>query len=184
MIQMGSRFALRELTRGDHERLDELVGEFTDLRAYARYLTGMTMFRAGVEEALSEVDYQKTFGDWRPGFILSELRQDLRDLGHGVPDDAHPFDLPPDRDGLLGVLYVLEGSALGARLLVRRAAELGLNEGHGARHLAAQTSRPEAWREFVNLLDGRAPSGVERAAQAARRTFSSAIEAFGGAGPS
>ncbi|MGV3552441.1 biliverdin-producing heme oxygenase [Rhizobium sp.] len=182
MTDKGSRFSLRDLTRDDHERLDALVGDFTDDDAYARYLTGMTVFRDRVERRLSEIDYPHTFGEWRPGLIADELKQDLADLGHDVPDNATPFDLPLDRDGLLGVLYVLEGSSLGARLLVRRAAELGYSADHGARHLAAQTSRPQTWSTFVAMLDGLAPSGLEKAAQAARMTFAAAIDAFSGIG--
>lgn len=180
MIQKGSRFTLRELTRDDHERLDALVGEFTDRDAYIRYLEGMTAFRENVERRLAEIDDPQAFGGWKPGLISAELEQDLRDLGHDAPDAAPPFDLPLDRDGLLGVLYVLEGSALGARLLIRRAAELGFSAEHGARHLAAQTSRPESWTAFVTLLDGMTPCGVEKAAAAARMTFAAAIDAFSG----
>src|SRR5262245_40133704 len=143
MTHQGSRFALRELTRDDHERLDALVGEFSDTDAYGRYLEGMTAFRGAVERELADVDYPDGFGDWRPGLILSELKQDLQDLGRDPPEDGRSFDLPKDRESLLGVLYVLEGSSLGARLLVRRAAALGFSADHGARHLAAQTARPE-----------------------------------------
>jgi heme oxygenase len=182
MIQKGSRFTLRELTRGDHERLDALVGEFNDTAAYERYLEGMAAFRGSVEKRLANVDYPHSFGSWRPGLIGSELKQDLADLGHDGPAAAEPFDLPLDRDGLLGVLYVLEGSALGARVLVRRAAELGFSAEHGARHLAAQTSRPESWSAFVDLLDEMAPAGIEKAARAARMTFAAAIDAFSGIG--
>ena len=182
MIQKGSRFALRELTRDDHERLDSLVGEFTDESAYVRYLQGMAAFRGSVERRLAEIEYPQGFGSWRPGLIAAELKQDLQDLGQDTQGIAAPFDLPVDGDGLLGVLYVLEGSSLGARLLVRRAAELGFSAGHGARHLAAQTSRPESWASFVTLLDDIAPSGVEKAARAARLTFAAAIDAFSGIG--
>lgn len=183
MTQQGSRFALRELTRDDHEKLDDLVGEFSDTAAYARYLAGMTAFRGVVERRLADIDYPDSFGGWRPNFILPALRQDLRDLGRNVPSRAGAFDAPGDRESLLGILYVLEGSALGARLLVRRAAALGFSAEHGARHLAAQTSRPESWSFLVTLLDGiLTPAGLERAAHAARLTFCAAIDAFTGIG--
>jgi heme oxygenase len=180
MIHSKSRFILRDMTRGDHERLDALVGQFTDAPAYARYVNGMAIFRGGIEQGLASIDYPPHFDDWRPGLIASELMQDLRDLGHQTPDDVAPFDLPADDEGLLGVLYVLEGSALGARLLSRRAAELGFSAERGARHLAAQTSRPEAWNDFVILLERLDPMGIDKAAHAARRTFGAAYEAFNG----
>lgn len=182
MNHKDNRFALRDLTRGDHERLDALVGEFTDVESYMRYLEGMAAFRGGVERELSNIDYPDMFGTWRPAMIHHELAMDLADLGRHPPP-LQPFNLPVDLDGLLGVLYVLEGSALGARLLVRRAAAIGFTDGYGARHLAAQTADPQAWSRFVALLDAIAPQGLEKAARAARMTFAAAIEAFGGMRP-
>lgn len=178
MRQSGSRFVLRELTRSDHERLDGLVGEFNDTAAYLRYLGGMAAFRGSIERSLAAADYPESFDDWRPGLIFAELAQDLNDLGAQPPHQDVPFGLPADREGLLGVLYVLEGSALGARLLIRRAAALGFSADHGARHLTAQTSRPESWTRFVSLLDGLPAASIDRAAEAARMTFLAAIEAF------
>ena len=169
MNEAGNRFALRDLTRGDHERLDALVGHFGDSKSYTRYLEGMAAFRAPVERALLQADTSAILGEWQPGMVSAELAQDLRDLGRENVAAVGDFPLPADRDGLLGVLYVLEGSALGARVLVRRAAALGFTAEHGARHLAAQTARPQAWPQFVALLDSIGPEGMERAATAARR---------------
>ena len=84
MNEAGNRFALRDLTRGDHERLDALVGHFGDSTSYARYLEGMAAFRAPVERALSQIDYSERFGTWRPGLISAELTHDLRDLGRDI----------------------------------------------------------------------------------------------------
>lgn len=154
------------------------MGEFSDADAYGRYLEGMTAFRGAVERRLVDLDYPDNFGAWRPNFVLSELRQDLKDLCRGEPDPTQIFSLPADREGLLGVLYGLEGSALGARLLVRRTAAPGFSADRGARHLAAQTSRPESWSVFVTLLDGMTPAGFEKDAQATRMTFQAAIDAF------
>jgi len=180
MNEAVNRFALRDRTRGDHERLDALVGHFGDGNSYTRYLEGMAAFRAPVERALLRADLAQDIGDWQPAFISAELAQDLRDLGRNAVATDEDFLMPSDRDGLLGVLYVLEGSSLGARVLARRAAALGFTAGHGARHLAAQTARPQAWPQFVALLDTIGPMGVERAVEAARTTFAAAINAFGG----
>lgn len=182
MNETGNRFALRNMTRDDHERLDALVGHFGDRRSYARYVTGMAVFRGAIERKLANVSYPPSFGAWRPGAILPALLQDLADLAVVEPPVADRIDVPTDEAGLLGTLYVLEGSSLGARVLVRRAAALGFNAEHGARHLAAQTARPASWTEFVALLDGMASDEIERAAQAARMTFAAAIDAFGGIG--
>lgn len=178
MTQSGTRFALRDLTRSGHDRLDALVGEFNVTGDYTRYLDGMAAFRGSVEAALANVDHAGSFETWRPGLIVPELAMDLRDLGLQAPRENPAFDVPPDPEGLLGVFYVLEGSALGARLLASRAAALGFSADYGARHLAAQTSRPGAWPHLVSLLGGLSATGLERAAFAARMTFSAAIVAF------
>lgn len=53
----------------------------------------------------------------------------------------------------MGVHYVLEGSALGARVLCKQVAALGLNRDYGARHLWAQAATLESWRGFLNALN-------------------------------
>lgn len=51
----------------------------------------------------------------------------------------------------MGVHYVLEGSALGARVLCKRVASLGMHRKHGARHLWAQ-AESDTWRAFLDAL--------------------------------
>lgn len=52
----------------------------------------------------------------------------------------------------MGVHYVLEGSALGARILCKQVEALGLHREHGARHLWAQAETLLTWRGFLDLL--------------------------------
>lgn len=166
------------MTKGEHERLDSIIGEFFDADSYARYLRGMIAFREGVECRLTLVDFPDGFGRWWPGTILPQLKLDLIDLGQQTSYAPVIFDMPEDRSSLLGVLYVLEGSSLGARLLARRAAAIGYSPDFGARHLAAQTSRPDAWTALVGLLRDIAPTDTGKAVEAARMTFLAAIDAF------
>ena len=79
---------------------------------------------------------------------------------------------------LLGTLYVLEGSTLGARLLVRRAAALGLDETNGAEHLKKQSSDLGNWNAFAALLDSAEDVDDEMMARAAMATFAHALNAF------
>jgi heme oxygenase len=175
---LDGRIALRNMTKGEHEKLDSITGEFFDADSYMRYLRGMAAFREGVECGLGRVDFSDGFGRWRPGMILPQLKLDLMDLGHRTSYSPVIFDMPEDRAGLLGVLYVLEGSSLGARLLARRAAAIGYSPDFGARHLAAQTSRREAWTTLVGLLSDLDPADTGKAVEAARITFLAAIDAF------
>ncbi|MBX9455817.1 MAG: biliverdin-producing heme oxygenase [Rhizobium sp.] len=160
--------------------MDDLVGEFRDLASYVRYLEGMAAFRGGVEASLSGANIDEGQQGWRPGLIHRELADDIMDLGGRLPSRLPTFDPPTDDDSILGVFYVLEGSSLGARVLMRRAVALGLSPERGARHLAAQASRPGAWARLVTMIDGLSPAGLERAARASRMTFAAAIEAFSG----
>lgn len=90
--------------------------------------------------------------------------------------DPYPYDL--DEARLLGVLYVLEGSSLGAQLLVKQAALLGLSEHNGARHLASQTSDPKRWPAFVKILESNGATSTGDVARGAMDAFAAAVQAF------
>ncbi|MGE4341066.1 MAG: biliverdin-producing heme oxygenase, partial [Pigmentiphaga sp.] len=65
-----------------------------------------------------------------------------------VPGDT--TDIPT----ALGWLYVAEGSNMGAALLRKEVAKIGLLDDHGARHLApAPTGPAPHWRAFTAALD-------------------------------
>ena len=115
---------------------------------------------------------------WRFLPVSHLLRDDLSDLGEPGPHahDPYPYDL--DEARLLGVLYVLEGSSLGAQLLVKQAALLGLSEHNGARHLASQTSDPKRWPAFVKILESNGAASTGDVARGAVDAFAAAVQAF------
>ena len=157
-------------TRDLHDRLDQAIGGLDDAAAYRDFLTGSYRFRAVIEPALTQVGLQVQ----RLAVLIA---QDLADL-----DQARPA-LPgsPDLAGpaaQAAACYVLEGSALGARLLARRAAHIGFTADHGARHLAAQTASPHRWRQFLDWLESLDISAGQAAA-AARDVFGVALHAYG-----
>lgn len=76
----------------------------------------------------------------------------------------------------LGVLYVLEGSSLGAKLLRRDADKLGFDAHFGARHLAKQDSA--SWKDFVARLDQCTAEDLASATEAAHATFAMATKAM------
>jgi heme oxygenase len=171
------RFALRERTAEAHAALDQLVGRLDSLERYAGYLRGMIAFRAPVEEIFAECPVPGL----RPNSLAPALRTDLADLGLAAPTAEvrpalHPHST--SASGRLGILYVLEGASLGARLLYRDARALGLSERYGARHLAQQAADTVSWRAFLALL-GRSPAfDLDRAASAALATFNLAHRAL------
>ncbi|MBW9054424.1 biliverdin-producing heme oxygenase [Rhizobium mesosinicum] len=178
MTQKTNRFILRERTNDVHATLESAVGQFSDAETYIRYLRGMMTFRETIERQLVSAAASVVIHGWLPGEIAPLLRKDLEDLGQIKPKAASSFDLPNDRQGLLGVLYVLEGSGLGARVLTRRAEKLGYSPSFGARHLASQISRADSWNSLLGLLDEIATSDIDRTVQAARMTFKVAIDVF------
>jgi heme oxygenase len=170
------RWQLRERTATAHQELDALVGEFDSDASYRRYLTGTAAFRLGVEPWLASAVLPAN-DTYHPSEIGPELREDLAELGLSVPA---PVPLAVDRSpsATLGVLYVLEGSALGAQLLVKRAAALGFDGMHGARHLVRQTHSLQGWRGYLKLLDEAEPFDMDACIAAATATFDTALKAF------
>jgi heme oxygenase len=141
------RSLLRTRTAATHERLDAKVGHFSDIASYSSFAWHSLRFRAAMEPALA-----RPVNGWSVDPLSALIRLDLRDLGTAVPTDdrtAPWFDAPQS----IGAAYVIEGSALGARLLLRRAAALGLNDTFGARHLARQSADHGRWRDFLAVLD-------------------------------
>lgn len=142
------RSALREHTADSHGRLDRAVGLFDTIAHYQSYLQRTQAFRQVMEAELTG------FESWSIAGLGALAGQDLTDLD--TPRLAPlPFAGAQNSHGFrLGMIYVLEGSGLGARILVKRAAELGLGASYGARHLAAQTEDPARWKSFLALLEG------------------------------
>ncbi len=189
----GRRFRLRAVTAESHTRLEAATGAgekpdgvFASVPAYLRYLHVMHSVRARLEADLDSAGAAGVFARWPDRKIALVLADDIRDLG-GVPAVPHKPDpheagaaAPMSAGAMLGVLYVLEGSSLGARLLSRLASAAGLGPEFGARHLFAQASDPQAWRDYVAILDTAVLSEVEEAEceRAASRTFEEFAEAF------
>ena len=161
------RFALRDRTAGAHAALDAAVGPLASEAAYRRYLRGLHCFRAPVERAIAG---QRD----APPALAPLIAADLAEIGLAAPEPPARFPAPGSASARAGVAYVLEGSALGARILYRQARALGRDP----RHLAAQTADPRAWAAFCARLEQAEDFDLEAAAAAALETFAFAREAF------
>lgn len=171
------RFALRKRTQAAHERLDAAVGGFDTVEEYRRYLIGLSTFRSAMDGALRRVAWPAGWS-WRPTLLAGSLASDAIDLGlPAIEQIRTDMDLS-ERSVLLGALYVLEGSTLGARVLRQRAARIGLNDNFGARHLADMSNDMAHWHSFLVLLDEAVDFDVERAAASANAVFTLAIQCF------
>lgn len=171
------RNQLKQATAAAHQSLDDLIGVFDSEQAYRRYLVGMARFRLPIDGWLGTQAMPVELEDWRPGIYDREMRQDLADLDLDIPEPMHPF-APPPGNGLLGLLYVLEGSALGARLLAKRAEKLGYTDCFAARHLFSQARNLSNWPAFSSRMERVCVYDQQAAAAWANTAFDYARRAF------
>jgi heme oxygenase (biliverdin-IX-beta and delta-forming) len=123
------------------ERVVPLMSPDLDRAGYAGYLSAMYSVHEPVEQALSVlVGFEAAVPDFAERKKLPLLARDLEALAVGAPGRAPPARLPPldtVAEGL-GVLYVLEGSTLGGRILSRHLSKtLGISPSAGGAYLAS-----------------------------------------------
>lgn len=165
------RSALRARTASSHQELDQAVGHFGDLASYGAFAINSFRFRQGVEAALADAP-----PGWAVDPLAPVIARDLTDLDLNVPPSA-PAPAIDTSAQRLGAAYVLEGSSLGARLLVREAKKLGLSEIFGARHLAQQAGDHDRWRRFMAELET-TPASHDEVIAAAEATFRFALSIY------
>lgn len=167
----GALAQVRAATRGTHEALDALLPfGLRHLADYRRYLAALRPLAEWL--ALGwRPGWPAQLACWHDAARLDALRHDVRALG--LPADPGPGPRPAATPAeWLGGCYVIEGSALGARLLSRHLDRLapGAPEVAGARRfLDHLTADPVRWRRFSRLLDG-LPAGQAGDAVAGART--------------
>ena len=119
------RSILRDATAADHARLDARLGalDLCTMAGYRRFLEINAAAVLPLEQSLLAAGVRELLPDWddrsRTGALLADLAR-LR----GVPRRLDAPDLP-DRFAMLGTLYVLEGSRLGAAYLLRTVRQCG-----------------------------------------------------------
>lgn len=154
-----------------------MVGPIGSAERYRAFVSASYAHRQAVEDYLQKVAWAGLAGGWRPTRITELIAQDLADLRLATPP-VEPLRLSNDIACGIGVAYVLEGSALGARLIARMAADLGFGASHGARHLAGQERGLANWRDFLGLVEGLDWIDRDIAAGAASATFDHAARAM------
>ena len=150
---------LKALTHVTHEGVDRSImsaASFADLEKYSRFLGVQYLFHHDVAALYEDARLQALFPDLVQRRRLALVEADLTDLGFEIPEATDPVFAPGavDLPTALGWLYVAEGSNMGAALLRKEAAKLGLSDTHGARHLAPAAEGPAPhWRAFTAALD-------------------------------
>lgn len=169
---VGALAQVRQATRATHEAIDALLPTgLRELGAYRRYLGALLPLL----EWLGGGDRSGWPGPvraWDDGQRLEALRADCAALGV----EPTPASTAPAADWpyWLGGAYVIEGSALGARLLARDVTALaGDHPGvFGARRFLDHITRdPPRWGRFVRLLDALPDRHAGAAASGARDGF-------------
>jgi heme oxygenase len=121
---------------------------------YSRYLHATLLARSSMELRLAANGVADLYPIWPRRQIRQLVEMDLVDLGpmaEHEPADADHTAMSPG--AILGALYVLEGSALGARVIARRVEAIGMGPTFGGRHLTQQSAEPTAWPTFLGLLE-------------------------------
>jgi heme oxygenase len=164
---------LKRLTAGAHAQIETLIhvearlGCRDDYRMLLERFWGLHL---PLEAALAELDWRGSGLSMAERARVPMLRADLMALGH-VPHTLAALPLCPalppldSRAAALGCLYVLEGSTLGGRIVLKQLrSSLGLTPASGAAFYAGHGARTGTlWRAFVEALD----AGVETAAEQA-----------------
>ena len=176
------RAMLRDHSRSAHRHLDSMLeGGIRSEGAYHAYLMGMERLLRACDAGLASVALSPPWAGWRQGLAerLRALAADLASLR--VPPSGATRPLEIDGAGeAIGVLYVLEGSALGARRLAMDAAELGFDGANGAAFLDHHARDGRNWPRFVEQLDSLPVALAPDLRAGALAAFALAVEAFGG----
>ncbi len=174
------RARLRAETRAGHARVDAAFAGF-DLRkpqGYGDFLQAQAAVLPALEAAVA-AHAAAWLPDWEARRRTPALTQDLAKLGRSAPAAAEIRAAGPQAS--LGALYVLEGSRLGARLLL---AEVRAGPDPAVREATAYLAHGEGrrlWPSFLEVLEreGEDPEAATAGALAAFALFEAAARRGG-----
>lgn len=171
------RDRLRAATAKDHAALDAVALTF-DIESpsgYGRFLSASAVALTPLELALERAGVGAWLGDWPDRSRRAALSSDLVALGLAPPVTA--AEPTPSRGFGVGLLYVLEGSRLGARFLARRVRRSapGLPTGY-----LGHGDEADLWRSFLGWLEAQPKVGLrtDEALAGARYGFQCFSAAF------
>ena len=166
---------LRASTADLHADVDALFAPLVahGFAGYRSFLLRSAAALLPLEHALGAARVEAVCPDWPIRSRSSALRSDLTDLALAEPDHVPVADMRGPAF-LLGALYVLEGSRLGAHVLLKDALKTLPNEAHAAtRYLAHGRGQP-LWPTFLQQLEA-----SDSARDALAETIAGARAAFG-----
>jgi heme oxygenase len=146
-VRSEARTRLRAATAPAHAEVDRIFSRFdlsnpSDYRAFLVAHAG-ALFPV---ETWLETCAPDVVADWPARRRTHQLTTDLAALGEALPLTI-PFEAAASPAGIIGVLYVVEGSRLGGRVLARR-----LAPGLPATYLSPSADSP-SWPALLQRLD-------------------------------
>jgi heme oxygenase len=168
------RERLRDATNASHAGVDACAGRMRvdTSHGYARFLSTQASVVFPLEDALERAGVMRVLPDWRERRRSEALSTDLGEIGANcIPMRAPVFESDA---ALLGAAYVLEGSRLGARIILSRVSSSAtryLRHGEGCR----------LWPTFLDVLESnedvrRHPEAAEYTARLVFAMFAQAME--------
>jgi heme oxygenase (biliverdin-IX-beta and delta-forming) len=149
----GLREKLKQSTAAAHRQLDGTFSGFdlTSASGYRRFLEASAAALLPLEAALERAGVETILPDWPERVRSKAIAADLAVLG----GQARPLCAvkPLSRNAVLGATYVLEGSRLGAKYLMRAIAEHGDPLILAATNYLGHGAGQPLWRTFLARLE-------------------------------
>ena len=168
------RRMLRAATADLHAAVDTKFSvDFDSNRgAYTQFLMALGSVVPPLETALEVAGVDQLLPDWPQRRRAPALRSDLATLDLAVPAPL-PVAPPQGTANLFGMLYVLEGSRLGSKLLLRRALASPDPKVRSATRYLEHGSGCDLWHPFLERLEASAAvaSSPNTAIAGAREAF-------------
>lgn len=167
----GLRERLREATSAAHRDLDAQLSGFdlTSPAGYRRFLQASAAALLPLEAALVAAGVERIFPDWIERSRSAAIIADLWCLGSSVP---RTVPVPPlTSSGVLGTMYVLEGSRLGAKFLLKSVTDAADPRLSGATGYLGHGAGKRLWQSFLTKLATEEPRDGDEVIVAARTAF-------------
>ncbi|WP_461625772.1 biliverdin-producing heme oxygenase [Bradyrhizobium sp. 25ACV] len=167
----GLRERLRDATAAAHRELDAQLSSFdlTVLAGYRRFLQASAGALLPLEAALVAAGVARIFPDWPERSRSAAIAADLGRLGSAAQSTVSVPPLTPS--GVLGTMYVLEGSRLGAKFLLKEVAEAADLRMTEATSYLSHGAGKRLWQSFLSKLQSEEACDEVEVIAAARNAF-------------
>ncbi|NEU11124.1 biliverdin-producing heme oxygenase [Methylobacterium sp. BTF04] len=168
------RATLRQATAEAHARLDTgwEAHDLTQRSAYVAFLSSMAVALVPLEATLEAAGVEGVLPDWPVRRRSAALLSDLAGLSAPpIAKTSDPGDCSPGE--IAGILYVLEGSRLGGKVILRRVLASSSPDIHDNVRFLRHGEGQRLWPAFATWLaaDASARADIDGAIAGAHRAF-------------